>query len=265
MEPIVSAPGQSSLVSVMLMGIASPRQGVTSRLPAAERKRQLTDVAIETFAEKGYDAASMDDIAEAAGVTKPVLYQHFRSKRALYLELLDYVGGQFLDAIALATSNASGPRQQVEGGFAAYFGFVFMHESSFRLLFASGAQRDDEFDREVRRVEDSIAEAVASLIDADLRPAHKRILGHAVVGLAEGTSRHWITARSEARSGNSPSFPLASSAPSGGSAVGAGTGGRDDSGPCVAAGELAWMNDPDWLARRIAELVWAGLRAVHPE
>ena len=62
-----------------------------SRLPAARRRRQLLDVALELFAARGYHTTSMNDIAEAAGVTKPVLYQHFRSKRELYLELLEDV------------------------------------------------------------------------------------------------------------------------------------------------------------------------------
>jgi AcrR family transcriptional regulator len=61
-------------------------------------------VARQLFAERGFHATSMDEVAEAAGVTKPVLYQHFDSKRRLYLELLDDVGQQLLDAIAAATA-----------------------------------------------------------------------------------------------------------------------------------------------------------------
>ena len=62
---------------------------MTGRLPAAERRQQLLDVAVATFSEQGYRNTSMNDIAEAAGVTKPVLYQHFPSKRELFLELED--------------------------------------------------------------------------------------------------------------------------------------------------------------------------------
>ena len=95
------------------------------RLPPDERRRQLLDVACVEFAERGFHATSMDDIAEAAGVTKPVLYQHFPSKRALFVELLDDVGGRLLDVLTEATEQrrrpaASGSRQ----GFAAYFRFV---------------------------------------------------------------------------------------------------------------------------------------------
>src|SRR5258706_128056 len=70
------------------------------RLPAARRRRQLLDVALDVFAASGFHQTSMEDVAEAAGVTKPVLYQHFGSKRELYLELLEDVGGQMMAAVA---------------------------------------------------------------------------------------------------------------------------------------------------------------------
>ena len=129
-----------------------------SRLPAAERREQLLDVAREVFARHGFHETSMNDVAEAAGVTKPVLYQHFGSKRDLYLELLTDVGGQLLEAIGAATGGAAGPRQQVESGFAAYFRFVSEHPNAFRVLFGSGSRRDRQFAETVRQVETSIAD-----------------------------------------------------------------------------------------------------------
>jgi AcrR family transcriptional regulator len=165
---------------------------VPSRLPAARRRPQLLEVALERFATHGYHKASMDDIAEAAGVTKPVLYQHFRSKRALYLELLEDVGAQLLEAITKATAGATSPHQQVEAGFAAYFGFVDAHRHAFRLLFSEDARRDEVLAAAVVGVEQAIAEAIANLIEADLDDDHRRILAFGIVGLAEGTCRHWL-------------------------------------------------------------------------
>ena len=190
------------------------------RLPAARRRRQLLDSALDVFAQKGFHATSMDDVAEAAGVSKPVLYQHFRSKRQLYLDLLEDVGLHLLASIADATSAAASPRAQVERGFAAYFRFVADHQNAFRLLFGSGARRDEEFAEEVRKVERVIADFVAGLIEAELDAEHARLLAHGIVGLAEGTGRHWVTH------------------------------------------ELGL--DPEEVARRTADLAWAGLRAVHP-
>ena len=82
--------------------VASP----TSRLPAAQRRRQLLDVALTVFARDGFHDASMNDVARAAGVTKPVLYQHFSSKRDLFVELLTEIGNQLRDTIAKATADA---------------------------------------------------------------------------------------------------------------------------------------------------------------
>jgi AcrR family transcriptional regulator len=163
------------------------------RLPAPRRRRQLLDVALDVFASRGYHEASLDDVAEAAGVTKPVLYQHFGSKRDLYLELLRDVGSKLMEAVVEATIAASSPRQQVEAGFGAYFTFVSEHASAFQLLFASGRQADDDFVAVTRRVEETMAETVAVLITADIDDEHRRLLAHGVVGLAESTSRHWLS------------------------------------------------------------------------
>lgn len=167
------------------------------RLPAADRRRQLLGVAVDRFAAKGYHATSMEEIADAAGVTKPVLYQHFGSKRHLYLELLDDVGRDLLEAIAKATAAAAGPRLQVEAGMEAYVRFMVERPQAFPLLFGSGARRDPEFADAVRTVEQTIADAVASLIDAEVDDAHRRVLAAGVVGMAEGVLRHWIADASE--------------------------------------------------------------------
>jgi AcrR family transcriptional regulator len=166
---------------------------VSTRLPAARRRRQLLDVALETFAARGYHPTSMNDIAEAAGVTKPVLYQHFRSKRALYLELLEDVGRRLADTIEKAASEADGPREQVTAGFTVYFRFVADQRAAFQLLFGGGAKRDEEFADAVRQVESKIADIIAVFIDVPtLNVERRRLLAHGIVGLAEGTGRHWL-------------------------------------------------------------------------
>lgn len=164
-----------------------------ARLPAARRRKQLLEVALEVFGERGFHPTSMNDVAEAAGVTKPVLYQHFRSKRDLYREVLTEVGAELLDAITKATAAASSPHEQVELGFIAYFRFVAANEAAFRVLFGGGTRRDEEFATQVAEVEGAIAEAIATLIDVEgLDAAQRRQLAHGLVGLAEGTSRLWM-------------------------------------------------------------------------
>jgi AcrR family transcriptional regulator len=162
------------------------------RLPAHQRRRQLLGVALEVFAANGFHRTSMDHVAEAAGVTKPVLYQHFGSKRRLYLELLEDVGATLTEAIAKATATATTPRDQVLAGVRCYFDFVAGNRSAFTLLFGSGARRDDEFNDRVSRVEHGIAELIAPLIEAGISVEHRRLLAHGLVGLAEGVSRNWV-------------------------------------------------------------------------
>lgn len=164
------------------------------RLPAARRRQQLLDVALEVFGERGFHPTSMNDVAEAAGVTKPVLYQHFGSKRDLYREVLTDVGAHLLDEITKATAAARSPHEQVELGFIAYFRFVAANEAAYRVLFGGGTRRDEEFAAQVAKVEGAIAEAIATLIDVEgLDGAQRRQLAHGLVGLAEGTSRLWMS------------------------------------------------------------------------
>jgi AcrR family transcriptional regulator len=167
---------------------------VATRLPAARRRPQLLGVAREVFAASGFHATSMNDVAEAAGVTKPVLYQHFRSKRDLYREVLADVGSRLLDEITKATAAADTQREQVERGFTAYFRFVGDDPAAFQVFFGGGTRRDDEFASLVAQVERAIAEAIAALIDVDgLASDERRLLAQGLVGLAEGISRSWMT------------------------------------------------------------------------
>jgi AcrR family transcriptional regulator len=202
-------------------------QATSRRLTAEQRRQQLFAVALELFAQRGYRATTMDDIAERAGVTKPLLYQHFSSKRALYLELVDSIAQNLLTAIRRAVLRAEGPRQQVELGFAAYFKLVVNNEAEFRLLYGRDHADDQELGRALRTVEDAIAEAIDPLIDAGLDPDHRRLLAYGIVGMAEGASRHFMTNR-----------PVTD----------------------AEADEEAQR-----LAGRVADLAWAGLRSVHAD
>ena len=144
------------------------------------------------FAARGFHGASKNEVAEAAGVTKPVLYQHFTSKRNLFVELLQDVGSRLGALIAEASAGAETPRDRVERGFVAYFRWIDSNRAAFSLLFRGSARLDTEFADAVRQVEAFLAEAIAQLIDADLDEEHRRTLAHGIVGLAEGTGRHWI-------------------------------------------------------------------------
>src|SRR3954463_2499400 len=135
------------------------------RLPADERRQQLLEVACDLFARTGFHDTSMDDIAEGAGVTKPVLYQHFPSKKALYGELLEDTGRRLLDHLARATSRATSGRERVEAGFRAYFQFAVGDRASFRLLSGTSIRSDPEFARPVDTILEAAAAEISTLID----------------------------------------------------------------------------------------------------
>jgi AcrR family transcriptional regulator len=202
------------------------------RLPAARRRRQLLVAAIELFGTQGYHDTSMDDIAEEAGVTKPVLYQHFPSKRDLSLELLERVGNDLTAAVAATAGSEVLPNRRVLAGFLAYFRFVSEQTAAFQLLFGTGARGTDEFADVIRRMEDGMAEVISGLIEAGTDPEHRRMLAYAIVGVAEVTARHWVLTDSDATRPTGQRLPQLD----------------------PAAGDL--------LAGRLADLMWAGLRGL---
>lgn len=162
------------------------------RLPADQRRQQLLDVARDVFSERGFHATSMDDVALRAGVTKPVLYQHFPSKRALYIELLQDTGAHLLRELEQATRRAPSGRERVEEGFAAYFRFVVQNRSSFRLLFGASIRADQEFARIVETTIVAAVEAISTLIDIPASSEQRAVLANALVGMAESVSRRAI-------------------------------------------------------------------------
>ncbi len=159
------------------------------RLPADQRRQQLLDVARDRFSQQGFHATSMDEIAEAAGVTKPVLYQHFPSKRALYVELLEETGRQLLALLAEATSRAATGRERVELGFRAYFRFAIGDRASFRLLFGTSIRSDPEFARIVEEILDAVVETISTLIEIPGSDEQRVILANALLGMAEAVGR----------------------------------------------------------------------------
>ncbi|RLE23541.1 MAG: hypothetical protein DRJ50_06005 [Actinobacteria bacterium] len=165
---------------------------MSTRLTAQARREQILNVALEVFADAGFHGASMNELAEAVGVTKPVLYQHFDSKRDLYQALIDEVGSRLLASIAKASAEATDGKSQTALGFRAYFRWVAEDHDAFRFLFGSGTRRDDEFNSAVQRITAEAADAVAPLIAVDIDEEHRRTLSHAIVGLAEGASRRLV-------------------------------------------------------------------------
>lgn len=174
-------------------GSPKPKQ---KRMRAPERRLQLIDVARSVFARSGYFGTTMDDVALAAGITKPILYQHFESKKALYLALIDEATLEITKAIWDATEDQSDALTMAASGMRAYFAYVKAHPDSFRILF-SDAQADPEIMDRIDSTRSVIAEKVAQLIENSIfanwpDKQQIQIVATGIVGLAEMVAKEWI-------------------------------------------------------------------------
>lgn len=172
---------------------ASPaRSDSRPRLSATERRQQLLDVAGRLFAEHGYHGLSMEQLADAAGVSKPVLYQHFPSKRDLYLGLLRDAITEMEAQITKALEGTGDNKARVHGAIAAYFDFI--GDRRFALLFGTAELADADVRAEVESANQRVADVVGSLIaeDAGLDLPRARLLAAAVRALATEGARWWI-------------------------------------------------------------------------
>ncbi|WP_392542862.1 TetR/AcrR family transcriptional regulator [Oryzobacter telluris] len=164
------------------------------RMPRSERRAQLLEAAQAVFVQSGYHAAAMDDIADRAGVSKPVLYQHFPGKLDLYLALLDKhcetLEGLVREALAVGGDN----EVRVERTVAAYFDFVTREGAAFRMVFESDLTSVPQVRARLDAVEMNCAEAIAEVIAEDTGADDERalLLGSALAGMAQVSARHWL-------------------------------------------------------------------------
>ena len=170
------------------------RPGRTPRLPRTARRFQLLGAAREVFVAQGYHAAAMDEIAERAGVSKPVLYQHFPGKLDLYLALLEEHSEKLVSSVREALASTADNKLRVERSIRAYFDFVNDPSGAHQLVLESDL-RSEPAVRE--RVEDAFAQcvrAIAATIVADtgLPQDEADLLAVGLVGLAETCSRWWL-------------------------------------------------------------------------
>ena len=174
--------------------------GPTARLPKEQRRAQVLDAAREVFVESGYYSAGMDDIAERAGVSKPVLYQHFPSKLDLYLALLDAGLEELLASTDIAVRETPENKIRVQLTMRAYFAFVDNPDSAYRLVFESDLMNEPAVRGRVEAADLAIAERIARVIaeDTGLRPDQALILGSGMQGMAQVAARRWLVNDHEA-------------------------------------------------------------------
>ncbi|MCB4207813.1 TetR/AcrR family transcriptional regulator [Arthrobacter sp. UM1] len=171
----------------------NPQRPRAKRVPRSVRRTQLLAAAHRVFVEHGYHGSSMDQIAEEAEVSKPVVYQHFPSKDELYEALLEQHLGTLWSMMRTALDSTEDNRERIRNAIRAYFTFTETERRAYRLVFESDvltvpaiAQRLEDFNR---RLALAIADCIAR--DADVSAPEAELLGRAVGGSAQIAARAW--------------------------------------------------------------------------
>jgi len=174
---------------------ASPEVDRPTRMPRQERRVSLLDAAREVFTTKGYHASAMDDIAEAAGVSKPVLYQHFESKLDLYLALLDQSCESLVLIVQQAIDSTEHNADRVVAAMGAFYEFVSSTSGEFRFVFESDLTGDAAVQQRLWQVNEEIADLIAAVIGQDtaLPPEQSKLLAISLVGNAQVSARYWVS------------------------------------------------------------------------
>jgi AcrR family transcriptional regulator len=164
-------------------------------MPRPARRAQLLGAAREVFVARGYHAAAMDEIAERAGVSKPVLYQHFPGKLELYLALLDEGAEELVKIVSDALKSTSDNRQRVPATVKAFYDFVAGPGGAFRLVFESDLSNEWSVRNRLDRTMWECAAMVAEFIheDAGVSTHEAHLLGMALVGMAQVSARYWLS------------------------------------------------------------------------
>ncbi len=172
---------------------------VRTRLSRDDRMEQTLEAAHELFAERGYAAATMDEIAAAVGVTKPLLYNYFGNKERLYSACMERAGDALINTIAKAVGESANPGDALRAGVRAFFSFLDTDRAAWAVLFDETLPRGGEVSDRVAVYRGQIAELVSGSLLAQLpdrtRDAARvevEALSAALLGAAEALARWWL-------------------------------------------------------------------------
>lgn len=165
-----------------------------TRLPRTVRRSQLLGAAREVFVAQGYHAAAMDEIAERAGVSKPVLYQHFPGKHELYIALIDQHAAEVVECVRAGLASTTNNKLRGVGAINAFFDFIDRENESFRLIFESDLTNDPDVRVRVEAVHQQTGAMIAELIreETGLPTDECELLGMGLIGMAHVAARFWL-------------------------------------------------------------------------
>jgi AcrR family transcriptional regulator len=166
-------------------------------MPREQREQLILDEAGQVFARVGYDAASMDDIAQLAGVSKPMLYAYFGSKEGLYLAYIDRAGGDLVNRLLTAEPRDDQPAAVLRARIGEFLSFVEEHADGWKVLFREvGSTRP--FAERVAELREQIARAIRVMLEEGAHagrgsaPLASDAVAHALVGAGESLANWWL-------------------------------------------------------------------------
>ncbi|MCP9991380.1 TetR/AcrR family transcriptional regulator [Streptomyces albogriseolus] len=174
----------------------------TKRMPRAVREQQMLDAAVRTFGNRGYMAASMDEIAELAGVSKPLVYLYLNSKEDLFTACIRREARALTEAVRAGARPELPADRQLWSGLTAFFTHTARHPDGWAVLHLQARTHGEVFAAEVAAMRAEIVAFVTQLIlaaareahrDPDLREAEVSGLAEALVGAAESLA-DWANA-----------------------------------------------------------------------
>jgi len=166
-------------------------------MPRAQREQLILEVAGRVFARAGYESASMDEIAEHVGVSKPILYAYFGSKEGLYLAYVERAGGELVERLVSAWSRGAGSRSRLRAPITEFLAFVEEHDNGWRVLFREAASSRPLADQ-VAVLRGWIVDAIRQMVEssrADYPPPASYAVAHALVGAGESLANWWLDHR----------------------------------------------------------------------
>ena len=171
------------------------------RVPRKVREGEMREIAGALFAERGYHDVSMEEIARAAGVTKPMVYAYFESKEGLFLACVEGAASHLLETLERETPTTLAPEVRLWRGLLAVFSFIEENRAAWAVLYPHGPQSGGPFSAGAERANEAVAglltrllrdAAVADGIDPELAAETSPALAHALVGAVEGAAAWWL-------------------------------------------------------------------------
>jgi AcrR family transcriptional regulator len=170
-----------------------------TRLARADRMEQTVSVARSLFAEQGYAAVTMDEVAGKVGVTKPLLYNYFGNKEGLYIACMERAGDALTATIASAVSATRRPDEALRAGMHSFFAFLDSDRAAWTVLFDETLPRGGEIADRVGEYRGKIVDQVSDAMLEQIPPRLQRgakvqveALSAAVLGAAEALARWWL-------------------------------------------------------------------------